>query len=103
MRYEGKLYRPPSEARSYILQATIGCSHNLCTYCDMYRDKTFRERELAAVLEDVAAAGRVMPGTERVFVADGDALIMDVPRWLTSGSLRAPARAGLPARVADPL
>jgi len=83
MRYEGRLYRPPSEARSYILQATIGCSHNLCTYCDMYRDKTFRERELAAVLEDVAEAGRVMPGTERVFVADGDALIMDVPRWLT--------------------
>ena len=103
MRYEGKLYRPPSEARSYILQATIGCSHNLCTYCDMYRDRTFRERELVGVLEDVAEAGRVMPGTERVFVADGDALIMDVPRWLTSGSLRAPARAGLPARVADPL
>ena len=62
MRYEGKLYRPPSEARSYILQATIGCSHNLCTYCDMYRDKTFRERELAAVLEDVAEAfDRLVP------------------------------------------
>ena len=58
MRYEGKLYRPPSEADACILQATIGCSWNHCTYCDMYRDKTFRVRELAATLEDLDAAGR---------------------------------------------
>ena len=83
MRYEGKLYRPPSEANSYILQATIGCSHNLCTYCDMYRDKSFRERDLGEVLEDISVAGSMYRGAEKVFVADGDALIMDVPRWLT--------------------
>lgn len=83
MRYEGKLYRPPSEAQSYILQATIGCSHNLCTYCDMYRDKAFRLRDLDDVMEDLAAAGATYRGVEKVFVADGDALIMDVPRWLT--------------------
>lgn len=83
MRYEGKLYRPPSEANSYIVQATIGCSHNLCTYCDMYRDKNFRVRELDEVLEDIAAAGARYPTVDKVFVADGDALIMDVPRWLT--------------------
>ena len=83
MRYEGKLYRPPSEADAYIVQATIGCSHNLCTYCDMYRDKQFRVRELSEVLEDIAAAGRAYPFAEKVFVADGDALIMDVERWLT--------------------
>jgi len=77
------MYRPPSEARSYILQATIGCSHNLCTYCDMYRDKSFRERELSEVLEDVREAGRVYPGATKVFVADGDALVMDAPRWQT--------------------
>jgi radical SAM superfamily enzyme YgiQ (UPF0313 family) len=83
MRYEGKLYRPPSEANSYIVQATIGCSHNLCTYCDMYRDKSFRERDLEEVLEDIEVAGSTYPGVEKVFVADGDALIIDVARWLT--------------------
>jgi len=82
MRYEGKLYRPPSEARSYIVQATIGCSHNLCTYCDMYRDKQFRVRSLDEVLADISMAGRTYPGTGKVFVADGDALIMDIDRWL---------------------
>jgi radical SAM superfamily enzyme YgiQ (UPF0313 family) len=82
MRYEGTLYRPPSEARSYILQATIGCSHNLCVYCDMYRDKSFRNRELKEVLEDVEVAAKAYPGVRKVFVADGDALVMDTPRWL---------------------
>ena len=83
MRYEGKVYRPPSEARSYILQATIGCSHNLCTYCDMYREVGFRERDLAEVLEDVDQAGRQYAGVDKVFVADGDALVMGVERWFT--------------------
>lgn len=83
MRYEGKLYRPPSEARSYILQATIGCSHNLCVYCDMYRDKKFRVRDLAETLEDIeAAAAHIGPRVEKVFVADGDALIMPLSHWL---------------------
>jgi len=82
MRYEGRMYRPPSEAQSYILQATLGCSHNLCTYCDMYRDKTFRERDLPGVLDDIEEAGRVYPEATRVFVADGDALVMGMARWL---------------------
>lgn len=81
MRYEGKMFRPPSEARSYILQATVGCSHNLCTYCDMYRDKRFRERDLGEVLEDISEASRAYPATKKVFVADGDALVMELPRW----------------------
>ena len=83
MRYEGKLYRPPSEADAYIVQATIGCSHNLCTYCDMYRDKQFRVRDLDAVLEDIDAAAKAYPGARKVFVADGDALVMEAGRWLT--------------------
>ena len=57
MRYEGDIYRPPSEANSYILQATIGCSWNHCTYCDMYREKRFRVRPLEETLADVAEAG----------------------------------------------
>jgi radical SAM superfamily enzyme YgiQ (UPF0313 family) len=94
MRYEGTLYRPPSEARSYILQATIGCSHNLCTYCDMYREKVFRARGLNDVLEDLTLAGRLYPETSRVFVADGDALVLPTVRWLEI--LRA-ARAAFPS------
>ena len=82
MRYEGKLYRPPSEAHSYILQATIGCSWNKCTYCDMYRDKAFRVRELSETLEDIALAKTALGDqVEKVFVADGDALVMDMDHW----------------------
>ena len=83
MRYEGKLYRPPSEARSYILQATIGCSHNLCTYCDMYRDKKFRIRDLSSTLEDIdMAAVKMGRQIQKMFVADGDALAMPMDHWL---------------------
>lgn len=84
MRYEGKLYRPPSEAHSYILQATIGCSWNKCTYCDMYRDKTFRVRDLDETLQDITSAGAAFgDDVEKVFVADGDALILPLDHWLT--------------------
>jgi len=83
MRYEGRLYRPPSEADALIVQATIGCSWNHCTYCDMYRDKTFRVRDLADTLEDLEHAG-AMHGAEveKVFFADGDALVLDTKHWL---------------------
>jgi radical SAM superfamily enzyme YgiQ (UPF0313 family) len=82
MRYEGDIYRPPSEAYSYILQATIGCSWNACTYCRMYRDKAFRVRDLEETLEDIESA-RVAHGdqVDKVFVADGDALILDLDHW----------------------
>ncbi len=83
MRYEGKLYRPPSEADAYILQATIGCSWNHCTYCDMYRDKNFRVRALEESLEDLdLAASTYGKSIEKVFVADGDALILPIDHWL---------------------
>ena len=82
MRYEGRLFRPPSEAESFILQATIGCSWNKCTYCDMYRDKEYRERPIAEILEDIAAA-RSFHGDRvyKVFVADGDPLHMPMETW----------------------
>ncbi len=82
MRYEGKIFRPPSEARSYILQATIGCSWNQCVYCAMYREKSFRLRDLSEVLEDIdAAAVAAGSGVQKVFVADGDALVMPLSHW----------------------
>jgi len=83
MRYTGKLYRPPSEAHSYILQATIGCSWNNCTYCDMYRDKpTFRVRPLEESLEDIAMASmQYGDRVEKMFVADGDGLILEMDHW----------------------
>jgi radical SAM superfamily enzyme YgiQ (UPF0313 family) len=94
MRYEGKLYRPPSEADAYILQATIGCSWNHCTYCDMYRDKRFRVRPLDESLADLDAAGAAIgDDVEKVFVADGDALVMDTEHWL---AILAKARAVFP-------
>lgn len=82
MQYEGKLYRPPSEADAYILQATIGCSWNHCTYCDMYRDKTFRVRGRDECVADLREAGRRF-GAEvtKLFVADGDALILPMDHW----------------------
>ena len=84
MRYIGKLYRPPSEHDALILQATIGCSWNNCTYCDMYRDKpTFRLRPLAEAREDlVMAAHRYGPRVQKLFVADGNALCMPMGHWL---------------------
>ncbi len=83
MRYEGSIYRPPSESDALILQATLGCSWNHCTYCDMYRDKRFAVRPLDDVLADLRwAAERAADRVEKLFVADGDALVMDLDRWL---------------------
>ncbi len=80
MRYHGTVIRPPSEAYSYILQVTYGCSHNSCTFCGTYLDKPFRPRETSQVLEDIKLAGSVIPYTRRVFLADGDALVLSSNR-----------------------
>ncbi|MGB5375931.1 MAG: radical SAM protein [Polyangiales bacterium] len=82
MRYEGQIYRPPSEADAYIVQATVGCSWNHCTYCDMYRSKAFRVRSLRETLTDIEEAGRSFGrNVSKVFVADGDALVLDLDHW----------------------
>lgn len=82
MHYDEPLFRPPSEADSFILQATLGCSWNACTYCAMYRDKRYRVRPLADILADITEAGaRFAEDVRHVFVADGDPLGMDLGHW----------------------
>lgn len=77
------VYRPPSEARSLIVQVTIGCAHNACTFCTMYKDKKFRIRKKEEVLEDFQTAyDNYGDNIRRIFLADGDALIVKTPDLL---------------------
>ncbi|MDO4719486.1 MAG: radical SAM protein [Peptostreptococcaceae bacterium] len=76
MRYEGAVYRPPSEARSLIIQVTIGCSHNKCTFCSMYKDEKFRVRSFDEIKADLMSGRRMYARIRRIFLADGDALIV---------------------------
>jgi radical SAM superfamily enzyme YgiQ (UPF0313 family) len=75
MNYYGDVYRPPSEAYSLIVQVTYGCSHNTCAFCSMYKAKRFAVRPLSEVLEDFREARRVYRRVDKVFLADGDALV----------------------------
>lgn len=81
MRYDEPLFRPPSEADSFILQATLGCSWNACTYCAMYRGKAYQVRPLDETLADIAEAARYADDVRHVFVADGDPLGMTLDHW----------------------
>jgi radical SAM superfamily enzyme YgiQ (UPF0313 family) len=80
MKYEGMIYRPPSEAGSLILQVTVGCSYNRCTFCSAYRGKKFRIKKFEEITEDVDEASLLRPPVDRVFLADGDALILPQDR-----------------------
>lgn len=79
MRYEGNIFRPFSEADSYLLQCTIGCSHNKCTFCAMYKDKKYRIRSLSEIKEDIAMAKKAMGDVQKVFLCDGDAIDIETP------------------------
>jgi radical SAM superfamily enzyme YgiQ (UPF0313 family) len=108
MRYHGMVIRPPSEADSYILQVTYGCSHNRCTFCGTYMDKPFRVRPIQEVLEDIAVAQSRFPDTRCVFLADGNALVLNtgpLSRILESLASRFPRlrRVGIYANARDVL
>lgn len=72
--YDYPLYRPPSEANSTIIQVTLGCSFNHCSFCNMYRTKTYQERSLEEIKYEIDLISKCQPLTEKVFLADGDAL-----------------------------
>ena len=80
MHYEGNIIRPPSEANSIILQVTVGCSHNKCTFCGAYKGVRFRIKDAATIAADIAFAARYCRNQKRVFLADGDALIIPAAR-----------------------
>lgn len=76
MKYEGAVYRPPSEAYSLIIQVTIGCAHNKCKFCSMFKDKKFRIRSLEEIFEDLELNKKSHRNIKRIFLADGDALVL---------------------------
>jgi radical SAM superfamily enzyme YgiQ (UPF0313 family) len=74
--YDMPLYRPPSEGNNLIIQATLGCSANYCTFCAMYKTKSYTARPLDQVFADIDDAARAWPDAHRVFLADGDAFAL---------------------------
>ncbi len=81
--YDEPLFRPPSEANSLILQVTLGCSWNRCAFCEMYTTKDFRVRSEGEVSAEIEACGRMYPQTRKVFLADGDAMVLSTRRLLS--------------------
>ncbi|MGB9499782.1 MAG: radical SAM protein [Dissulfuribacterales bacterium] len=82
MHYEGNMIRPPSEANSILLQVTVGCSHNKCRFCGAYKGERFRIKPDAIIMEDIAFAAEYCQRQRRVFLCDGDALIIPQKRLL---------------------
>ena len=82
MHYEGNCIRPPPEADSILLQVTVGCSHNKCTFCGTYKDKRFRIKDNDIILSDILFASKYMKRQDRVFLMDGDALIIPQKRLM---------------------
>ncbi|MFP4036524.1 MAG: radical SAM protein [Desulfobacteraceae bacterium] len=82
MHYEGTCIRPPSEADSILLQVTLGCSHNKCTFCGTYKDKLFTIKDNDTILSDILFASKYMRRQDRVFLMDGDALIIPQKRLM---------------------
>ena len=82
MHYEGNCIRPPPEAESILLQVTLGCSHNKCTFCGTFRDKRFRIKDDDIILKDIEFASKHLKRQNSVFLMDGDALIIPQKRLI---------------------
>jgi radical SAM superfamily enzyme YgiQ (UPF0313 family) len=82
MHYEGMCIRPPSEAFSILLQVTLGCSHNKCSFCGTYKDKRFTIKDDKIILSDILFASKYMRRQDKVFLMDGDALIIPQKRLM---------------------
>ncbi len=115
MHYEGNIIRPPSESNSILLQVTVGCSRNKCTFCGTYKGERFRIKPDDVIMEDIAFAAKYCKRQRRVFLCDGDALIIPQKRllkilkeienqlpWVTRVGLYANAKA-LNLKTADEL
>lgn len=76
MKYEGAVYRPWIEAQSILLQVTIGCSNNNCTFCTMFSDKKFRKRELEEVFKDIETLYSYYPHAQSIFLTDGNVMVL---------------------------
>lgn len=74
MHYEGKIYRPWTEANSVLIQTTLGCSMNHCTFCNMFSDKRFRIRDIDDIFQDIESARRLYPHVESIFLIDGNVM-----------------------------
>lgn len=82
MHYDGNCIRPPSEAYSILLQVTLGCSHNKCSFCGTYKDKRFTIKDDETILSDILFASKYMKKQDRVFLMDGDALVIPQKRLM---------------------
>jgi len=82
MHYEGNIIRPPSEAHSILLQATVGCSHNKCTFCGAYKGERFKIKPDEIIMDDILFASKYCRNQTRLFICDGDALIIPQKRLL---------------------
>ncbi|RPJ09882.1 MAG: radical SAM protein, partial [Deltaproteobacteria bacterium] len=106
MKYEGMIYRPPSEADSLILQVTVGCSYNRCTFCGAFQGKSFRIKSFDEVKEDIDEVSGYSAKVRRIFLADGDALaipredLLRILNYLKEKGLR-PERVGIYANARD--
>jgi len=78
--YDYPLYRPPSEANSAIFQVTLGCSFNKCSFCNMYRTKEYSEKPWEEIKNEIDLVSKSYPQTEKIFLADGDALNLSTSR-----------------------